>query len=141
MRGGRSPLVIFQIFTNFRCAGNGFGDEWAAGLARRRPVFCRCADRAGLRGETVSAVVLVPVVAKQASAEVAWNALPALWQAAAATWLLVNLLAMLFRGWSEFSRLNTRRRRHGLVVQRRQAVHRLAWLTPPLGFWEPRRWC
>lgn len=133
--GGRLTAGDLSDIHQFRCAGNGFGDEWAAGLGAAQTGACRCADRVGLRGETVSAVVLVPVVAAGHPGRSPECSGPhhggrggdlVVGESAGDAALSARLVGVL-------PAQHPARRRHGLVVQRRQVVHRLAWLRPHPG--------
>ena len=56
-----SPLVIFQIFTNFDALATALALGGLLAWARRRPVLAGSADRSGRRGQAVSAVAAGPV--------------------------------------------------------------------------------
>ena len=104
--GGWSPILIFQMFTNF--------DALATALAigamlawARRTVAGRRADRARYGGRAVPGLLLLADgdgrCPHRTMREVARRPI-----ATVLTWLLVNLpVMMLFRGRSEFFRLNT----------------------------------
>ena len=106
-----SPIVIFQIFTNFDALATAFATGAVLAWARRRPVLGRRTDRPGRGGQAVSDPAArsrwrCSAVRTGKLREVGKTAVAAL-----VTWLLVNLPIMVLfpRGWSEFFRLNTRR--------------------------------
>ncbi len=135
-----SPLVIFQIFTNFDALATAFGDRRTAGVGAAETGAGRRADRPGRRGQAVSGCC-------SWSRCWCWESGPAgcgdagrTAAAAAATWLVVNLpvLVLFPRGWSEFFRLNARR---GDDMDSLYNVVKsfTGWrgFDPKLGFWEP----
>jgi uncharacterized membrane protein len=105
-----SPLVIFQIFTNFDALATAFAVGSMLAWARRRPVLAGALIGLGVAAKLYPLLLLVPLVLlavrtgrlREAARTTA---------TAAATWLVVNLpiMALFPRGWSEFFRLNTRR--------------------------------
>lgn len=105
-----SPLVIFQIFTNFDALATAFAVGAMLAWARRRPVPAGALIGLGVAAKLYPLLLLVPLVLLALRTgrlrEVAKTAATAF-----ATWLLVNLpiMALFPRGWSEFFRLNTRR--------------------------------
>ncbi|KKO60901.1 membrane protein [Mycolicibacterium obuense] len=134
-----SPLVIFQIFTNFDALATAAAAGALLAWARRRPVLAGVLIGLGVAAKLYPLLLLIPMVllAIRTSRlqEVAKTAL-----AAGATWLVVNLPIMLLfpRGWSEFFRLNTRR---GDDMDSLYNVVKsfTGWqgFDPNLGFWEP----
>ncbi len=105
-----SPLVIFQIFTNFDALATAFAMSGLLAWARRRPVV------AGVLIGLGAAAKLYPLLflGSMLVLGIRSGRLAALVRTAAATaltWLLVNVPVLLLfpRGWSEFFRLNTRR--------------------------------
>ncbi|HKV19008.1 MAG TPA: glycosyltransferase family 87 protein [Mycobacterium sp.] len=105
-----SPIVIFQIFTNFDALATAFATGALLAWARRRPVLAGVLIGLGVAAKLYPILLLIPLafiglrtgrlrdVGKTAAA-------------AAIAWLVVNLpiMVMFPRGWSEFFRLNTRR--------------------------------
>ena len=134
-----SPLLIFQIFTNFDALATAFATGALLAWARRKPVLAGVADRAGRRGQALSAAAV-----RSADAAGGADRTPARGRqaalAAVAAWLIVNLPVMLLfpRGWSEFFRLNTRR---GDDMDSIYNVVKsfTGWrgFDPDLGLWEP----
>ncbi|WP_172800540.1 glycosyltransferase family 87 protein [Mycobacterium sp. IS-1496] len=105
-----SPLVIFQIFTNFDALATAFAVGAMLAWARRKPVLAGALIGLGVAAKLYPLLLLVPLVLLAVRTgrlrEVAKTAATAF-----VTWLLVNLPIMVLfpRGWSEFFRLNTRR--------------------------------
>lgn len=134
-----SPLVIFQIFTNFDALATGLATSGLLAWARRRPVLAGVLIGLGSAAKLYPLLFLYPLLLLGIRAG-RLNALARTMAAAAATWLLVNLPVMLLfpRGWSEFFRLNTRR---GDDMDSLYNVVKsfTGWrgFDPTLGFWEP----
>jgi uncharacterized membrane protein len=134
-----SPLVIFQIFTNFDALATAFAMGGLLAWARRKPwlagVLIGLGAAAKLYPLLFLGVFLVLGLRSGRLGDVVRTTL-----ATAATWLLVNLPVMLLypRGWSEFFRLNTRR---GDDMDSLYNVVKsfTGWrgFDPALGFWEP----
>ena len=107
---GASPLVIFQIFTNFDALATAFAVGGLLAWARRRPVLAGLLIGLGGAAKLYPLLLLGPLLVLGIRTgrlrEVARTA-----AAAVVTWLLVNLPVLLLfpRGWSEFFRLNARR--------------------------------
>ncbi len=134
-----SPIVIFQIFTNFDALATAFGACAMLAWARRRPVLTGVLIGLGVAAKLYPLLLLIPLVLlavrtgrlREAGKTVA---------AAVLAWLLVNLPIMVAfpRGWSEFFRLNTRR---GDDMDSIYNVVKsfTGWrgFDPELGFWEP----
>ncbi|KUI24893.1 glycosyltransferase family 87 protein [Mycobacterium sp. GA-2829] len=105
-----SPLLIFQVFTNFDALATAFAVGALLAWARRKPVLAGALIGLGVAAKLYPLLLLVPLVALAVRTgrlrEVGKTA-----ATAAVTWLLVNLPIMVLfpRGWSEFFRLNTRR--------------------------------
>lgn len=105
-----SPLVIFQIFTNFDALATAFAVGGMLAWARRRPALAGVLIGLGVAAKLFPVLLLFPLVLLGARTgrlrEVATTVMTAV-----AAWLVVNLPIMLLfpRGWSEFFRLNTRR--------------------------------
>jgi uncharacterized membrane protein len=105
-----SPLVIFQIFTNFDALATAFAVGALLAWARRKPALAGALIGLGVAAKLYPLLLLVPLVLLATRTgrlrEVARTAATAF-----VVWLLVNLPIMVLfpRGWSEFFRLNTRR--------------------------------
>jgi uncharacterized membrane protein len=105
-----SPLVIFQMFTNFDALATAFASCGLLAWARRRPAASGVLIGLGAAAKLYPALFLGPLLVLGLRTgrlrEVARTAV-----ATVSTWLGVNLpvLALFPRGWSEFFRLNTRR--------------------------------
>jgi len=134
-----SPLVIFQIFTNFDALATGFAMAGLLAWARRRPVPAGVLIGLGAAAKLYPLLFLGPllVLGIRTGRLGAWARTAA---TAAATWLAVNLpvLVLFPRGWSEFFRLNARR---GDDMDSVYSVVKsfTGWrgFDPHLGFWEP----
>lgn len=105
-----SPILIFQIFTNFDALATAFAMGALLAWARRRPVLAGVLIGLGVAAKLYPALFLLPLL----MLAIRTGRFRDLAKTAAATvlaWLLVNLPVMLLfpRGWSEFFRLNTRR--------------------------------
>src|SRR5690349_2556981 len=105
-----SPIVIFQIFTNFDALATAFATGAVLAWARRKPVLAGALIGLGVAAKLYPILLLIPLtligLRTGRLREVGKTAL-----AAVVAWLLVNLpiMVMFPRGWSEFFRLNTRR--------------------------------
>jgi uncharacterized membrane protein len=138
---GASPLVIFQVFTNFDALATAFALGGLLAWARRRPVLAGVLIGLGVAAKLYPVLLLGPLlllgIRTGRLAELTRTA-----AATAATWLVVNLPVMVLftRGWSEFFRLNARRGddMDSLYNVVRSFTH---WrgFDPDLGFWEPPR--
>ncbi len=134
-----SPIVIFQIFTNFDSLATAFAAAALLAWARRRPVLAGVLIGLGVAAKLYPLLFLIPLallaVRTGRLREVGRTAV-----AAALVWLVVNLPIMVLfpRGWSEFFRLNTRR---GDDMDSIYNVVKsfTGWrgFDPDLGFWEP----
>jgi uncharacterized membrane protein len=105
-----SPLVIFQIFTNFDALATAFALGGLLAWSRRRPLQAGVLIGLGVAAKLYPALLLAPLfVLGLRTGRLAEATRTA--ACAVATWLLVNLPVMLLfpRGWSEFFRLNARR--------------------------------
>ena len=134
-----SPIVIFQIFTNFDALATAFAVGGLLAWARRRPVLAGALIGLGVAAKLYPLLLLFPL----AILAVRTGRLREVGRAAAAalvTWLVVNLPVMVLfpRGWSEFFRLNTRR------GDDMDSIYNIVksftgWrgFDPDLGFWEP----
>jgi uncharacterized membrane protein len=134
-----SPLLIFQIFTNFDALATGFAMGGLLAWARRKPVLAGVLIGLGAAAKLYPLLFLGPMlVLGIRSGRLGAVARTAI--AAAVTWLLVNLPVLLLfpRGWSEFFLLNTRR---GDDMDSLYNVVKsfTGWrgFDPVLGFWEP----
>jgi uncharacterized membrane protein len=134
-----SPVVIFQIFTNFDALATAFAMGGLLAWARRRPVLAGVLIGLGAAAKLYPLLFLGPMLV----VGIRTGRLGALGRTAAATaatWLLVNLpvLVLFPRGWSEFFRLNTRR---GDDMDSLYNVVKsfTGWrgFDPKLGFWQP----
>lgn len=105
-----SPLVIFQIFTNFDALAVALATCGLLAWARRRPTAAGVLLGVGAAAKLYPVLLLGPLLVLGLRtgrlAEVKRTA-----STAALSWLAVNLPVMLYapRGWSEFFRLNSRR--------------------------------
>ena len=134
-----SPILIFQVFTNFDALATAFATGALLAWARRRPVLAGVLIGLGVAAKLYPVLLLGPL----AVLAVRTGRLREVGKTAAATfvaWLLVNLPIMVLfpRGWSEFFRLNTRR---GDDMDSIYNVVKsfTGWrgFDPDLGFWEP----
>jgi len=107
---GASPLVIFQIFTNFDALATALALGGLLAWARRRPALAGVLLGLGGAAKLYPLLLLGPLLVLGVRTgrfrEVVRTGI-----AAALTWLVVNLpvLVLFPRGWSEFFRLNARR--------------------------------
>ena len=105
-----SPIVIFQIFTNFDALATAFAVGAILAWSRRRPVLAGALIGLGVAAKLYPILLLIPLAILGLRSgrlrEVGKTA-----AAAVVAWLLVNLPVMVMfpRGWSEFFRLNARR--------------------------------
>ena len=134
-----SPLVIFQIFTNFDALATAFATAGLFAWARRKPVVAGVLIGLGAAAKLYPLLLLGPMLLLGLRT----GRLGALSRTAAATvvtWLLVNLPVLILfpRGWSEFFRLNTRR---GADIDSLYNVVKsfTGWrgFDTNLGFWQP----
>lgn len=105
-----SPIVIFQIFTNFDALATAFATGALLAWARRRPVLAGALIGLGVAAKLYPILLLIPL----ALLGLRTGRLREVGKTAAAAfvaWLVVNLPIMVTfpRGWSEFFRLNARR--------------------------------
>jgi uncharacterized membrane protein len=107
---GASPLVIFQIFTNFDALATALALGGLLAWARRRPVLAGVLIGLGGAAKLYPLLLLGPLLVLGIRTG-RFRELVRTGVAAALTWLLVNLpvLVLFPRGWSEFFRLNARR--------------------------------
>ena len=134
-----SPLVIFQIFTNFDALATAFAMGGLLAWARRKPVIAGVLIGLGAGAKLYPLLFLGPMLVLG----IRTGRLGALARTSAATvvtWLLINLPVLFLapRGWSEFFRLNTRR---GDDMDSLYSVVKsfTGWrgFDPKLGFWQP----
>ena len=107
---GASPLVIFQIFTNFDALATALALGGLLAWARRRPVLAGVLLGLGGAAKLYPLLLLGPLLVLGVRTG-RFREVVRTGAAAATTWLLVNLpvLVLFPRGWSEFFRLNARR--------------------------------
>ena len=123
-----SPLVIFQIFTNFDALATAFAMGGLLAWARRKPVLAGVLIGLGAAAKLYPLLFLGPMLVLGIRTG-RLGALARTGGAAAATWLLVNLPVLVLVSAGLVGVLPAQhpaRRRHGLAVQRREVVHRLA---------------
>ena len=134
-----SPLLIFQIFTNFDALAVAAAVGALLAWSRRRPVLAGVLVGIGVALKLFPLLLLIPLlilgVRTGRVRDVGRTAI-----AAVVSWLVVNLpiMVMFPRGWSEFFRLNTRR---GDDMDSIYNVVKsfTGWrgFDQNLGFWEP----
>ncbi|WP_082957847.1 glycosyltransferase family 87 protein [Mycobacterium sp. E802] len=134
-----SPIVIFQVFTNFDALATAAAAGAMLAWARRRPVWAGALIGIGVAAKLYPLLLFVPLVLLGLRTgrlrEVGKAAVTAV-----ITWLVVNLPIMVLfpRGWSEFFRLNARR---GDDMDSLYNVVKsfTDWrgFDPDLGFWQP----
>lgn len=134
-----SPLVIFQIFTNFDAVATAFAAGGLLAWARRRPGLAGMLLGFGAAAKLYPVLFLGPLLALGLRTgrlrDVGRTA-----AAASATWLAVNLpiLVMFPRGWSEVFRLNSRRGDDiDSLFNVVKSFSRWPGFDAGLGFWEP----
>ena len=134
-----SPVLIFQIFTNFDALATAFAVGSMLAWARRKPVLAGALLGLGIAAKLYPVLLLLPLLALGLRT----GRLRSVGQTAgtaALTWFLVNLpvLVLFPRGWSEFFRLNARR---GDDMDSLYNVVKsfTGWsgFDGNLGFWEP----
>ncbi|MDA0252981.1 MAG: glycosyltransferase family 87 protein [Actinomycetota bacterium] len=134
-----SPILIFQIFTNFDALATALAIGGLLAWARRRPALAGILIGLGVAAKLYPALFLLPLLVLSVRTGRLADAVRTT-AVAALTWLAVNLPVMLLypRGWSEFYRLNTRR------TQDMDSLFNViksftGWpgLDPNLGFWQP----
>jgi uncharacterized membrane protein len=134
-----SPILIFQIFTNFDALATALAIGGLLAWSRRRPTLAGVLIGLGVAAKLYPALFLLPLlvlgVRTGRLAEAVRTA-----AVAAITWVLINLPVMLFypRGWSEFFRLNTRRNQDmDSIFNVIRSFTGWQGLDPGLGFWQP----
>jgi len=136
---GASPLVIFQIFTNFDALATALALGGLLAWARRRPVLAGVLIGLGGAAKLYPLLLLGPLLVLSVRTG-RFRELTRTGAAAAVAWLLVNLpvLVLFPRGWSEFFRLNARR---GDDMDSFYSVVKsfTGWrgFDSDLGFWQP----
>lgn len=134
-----SPLLIFQIFTNFDALATAFAMGGLLAWARRRPVLAGVLIGLGVAAKLYPALLLLPIVllALRTGRLVDAGRTVA---AALAAWLVVNLpiMALFPQGWAEFFRLNSRRGEDmDSLYNVFGSFTGWAGFDTGLGFWEP----
>jgi len=134
-----SPVLVFQIFTNFDALATALAVGGLLAWARRRPVLAGILIGLGVSAKLYPALLLLPLVVLAIRTDRMSDAARTV-VASVGTWFLVNLPVMVLypRGWSEFFRLNSRR---GDDMDSLYNVVKslTGWdgFDPGLGFWEP----
>jgi len=134
-----SPILIFEIFTNFDALATAFAIGSMLAWARRKPVLAGVLLGLGVAAKLYPALLLLPLlllgVRTGRLRQVGQTA-----ATAAVTWLLVNLPVMILfpRGWSEFFRLNARRGDDmDSLFNVVKSVTDWPGFDANLGFWQP----
>ena len=134
-----SPILIFQIFTNFDALATALAIGGLLAWARRRPTLAGVLIGLGVAAKLYPALLLLPLLVLAVRTGRLAEAVRAA-VVAVLTWLAINLpVLMLYpRGWSEFFRLNSRR------TQDMDSLYNVVrsftgWpgFDPGLGFWQP----
>jgi uncharacterized membrane protein len=134
-----SPLVIFQIFTNFDALATALATGALLAWSRRRPGPAGVLIGLGVAAKLYPLLLLIPL----ALLAVRTGRLREVGRTAATavlTWVVVNLPVMVLfpRGWSEFFRLNTRRGDDmDSIYNIVKSFSGWRGFDPDLGFWEP----
>ena len=136
---GASPILIFQIFTNFDALATALAVGGLLAWARRRPTLAGVLIGLGVAAKLYPALLLLPLfllgIRTGRLREAVRTAVVAV-----VTWVLINTpVAIAYpRGWSEFFRLNSRR---GDDMDSLYNVVKsfTGWkgFDSGLGFWEP----
>ena len=134
-----SPILIFQIFTNFDALATALAAGGLLAWARRRPGLAGVLIGLGVAAKLYPALLLLPLLMLGVRTGRVPDAVRTT-AVAVLTWLAINLPVMLLypRGWSEFFRLNNRR------TQDMDSLFNVVksftgWpgLDSGLGFWQP----
>lgn len=134
-----SPILIFQIFTNFDALATALALGGLLAWARRRPTLAGVLIGLGVAAKLYPALLLLPLLVLGVRTGRLAGAVRTA-GVAVITWLVINLpVLMLYpRGWSEFFRLNSRR------TQDMDSLYNVirsftGWrgFDPGLGFWQP----
>lgn len=134
-----SPILIFQIFTNFDALAVALAVGGLLAWARRRPVLAGVLLGLGVAAKLYPALLLLPILVLA----IRTNRVPDAARtvvAAVGAWFVVNLPVMLMfpRGWSEFFRLNSRRGDDmDSVYNVVKSFTGWKGFDPTLGFWQP----
>ena len=134
-----SPILIFQIFTNFDALATALAIGGLLAWARRRPVLAGVLIGLGVAAKLYPALLLLPLLLLGVRTGRLGAAVRAT-LAAAATWSVINVPLMVLypRGWSEFYRLNTRRGEDmDSLFNVLKSFTGWAGLDSNLGFWQP----
>ncbi|WP_313675146.1 glycosyltransferase family 87 protein [Mycolicibacterium sp.] len=134
-----SPILIFQIFTNFDALATALATGGLLAWARRRPTLAGVLIGMGVAAKLYPALFLLPLLVLgvrtgRLADAVRTSAI------AAITWILINAPVILLypRGWSEFFRLNTRRSQDmDSIFNVVRSFTGWPGLDAGLGFWEP----
>lgn len=134
-----SPLLIFQIFTNFDALAVAAAVGALLAWSRRKPVLAGALIGIGVALKLFPLLLLIPLVILGVRTgrvrDVGKTAI-----AAVLAWLVVNLpiMVMFPRGWSEFFRLNTRRGDDmDSIYNVVKSFTGWSGFDQNLGFWEP----
>ncbi len=134
-----SPILIFQIFTNFDALATALATGGLLAWARRRPGLAGILIGLGVAAKLYPVLLLLPLLVLGVRTGRLGDAVRTS-AIAVITWAAINLpVAVLYpRGWSEFFRLNSRR------TQDMDSLFNVirsftGWkgLDPDLGFWQP----
>lgn len=134
-----SPLLIFQIFTNFDALATALAVGGLLAWARQRPALAGVLIGLGVAAKLYPALLLLPIVVLALRTDRVADAARTV-VAAVGAWFVVNVpvLVLFPRGWSEFFRLNSRR---GDDMDSIYNVVKsfTGWrgFDPGTGFWEP----
>jgi uncharacterized membrane protein len=134
-----SPILIFQIFTNFDALATALATGGLLAWARRRPTLAGILIGMGVAAKLYPALFLLPLLVLgvrtgRLADAVRTSAI------AAITWILINAPVILLypRGWSEFFRLNSRRSQDmDSIFNVVRSFTGWPGLDAGLGFWEP----
>ncbi|MCV7174219.1 DUF2029 domain-containing protein [Mycolicibacterium sphagni] len=105
-----SPVLVFQVFTNFDALATALAIGGLLAWARRRPVLAGILIGLGVAAKLYPALLLLPLLLLAIRSDRMPDAARTVVSAVGA-WFVVNLPVMVLypRGWSEFFRLNSRR--------------------------------
>ncbi|HEX3547220.1 MAG TPA: glycosyltransferase family 87 protein [Mycobacterium sp.] len=134
-----SPILIFQVFTNFDALATAFATGALLAWARRRPLLAGALIGLGVAAKLYPLLLFIPLVLLALRT----GRMREVGKAAGATvltWLVLNLPIMVLfpRGWSEFFRLNARRG-DDMDSLYNVAKSFTGWrgFDHDLGFWQP----
>ncbi|WP_434085301.1 glycosyltransferase family 87 protein [Mycolicibacterium goodii] len=134
-----SPIVIFQIFTNFDALATAAAAGAMLAWSRRRPVVAGALIGLGVAAKLYPLLLLIPLVLLALRTGRMRDAGKTT-VTAVITWFVVNLPIMVLfpRGWSEFFRLNTRRGDDmDSIYNVIKSFTDWRGFDTGLGFWEP----